>query len=207
MLLSVSTHHKKHLNVLSSQPKSVVADFCKLTSQFLNSGPNKKRYTSAAEKLSVSVDVIENCIYGLVHLVHLASKQKISDHDFEDSALALGFTEEQVSVISQFYQSIKGDVEKLDDSVLNEPHYHDLQWRFEVQLSSRSLLEQVTPLVLMELSLKSPNTNNSNLNIKRHLFQTDPTNLLHLTNELDRALNESRSRYSRKVQNIISNIQ
>lgn len=122
-----------------------------MTTQFILSGPNKKRYVSAAQKLAVSVDIIENCIYGLIHLVHLASKQKvflnifviksfkqfifqISNHDFKDSILALGFTEEQVSVISQFYETIKGDIEKLGNSILTEPYYHDLQWRFEVQV-------------------------------------------------------------------------
>lgn len=59
----------------------------------------------------------------------------------------------------------------------------------------------------MELSLKSPTINNLYKTKKRHLFQADPVNLMHLTNELERALNESTSRHSRKLQNIISNSQ
>lgn len=205
MLLSINNENKQHLEILTFQSESVIADFCKLTSQFLHHGPNQKRYDTAAQKLEVDVHVIQNCIYGLVHLLMLACKHKLSVHDFKDSVLALGFTNEQESVLTHFYESQHNELHSLIKPNLDEPHYYDMQWRFEVQLGSRSLLEQVTPLVVMNLSLKTTDGKEKE-NIEHHLIQTDPTNLLHLTNELERALSESRSRHSRKVEKIINNL-
>lgn len=48
--------------------------------------------------------------------------------------LTLGFSEQQESVLSKFYDSKKTEIHKLCRADLIEPHYHDLQWRFEVQV-------------------------------------------------------------------------
>ena len=73
------------------------------------------------------------------------------------------------------------------------------------QLASRALQHQVTPLVTMNLKLetKSALTSNEegdNTSIKNIVLQTDPTNLLHITQVLEEALQESRSQHSRRIQ-------
>lgn len=126
---------------------------------------------------------------------------QLSEADFRDSVLTIGFSTEQQSVLSKFYESKQKDIQEvLSRLEIKEPHYHDLEWRFEVVVSSRALLEQVTPLVTMDLQLKTENKENGDTDIKHVLLQTDPTNLVHLTEELEKALNESRSRHSRKIQ-------
>ncbi|PSN33894.1 hypothetical protein C0J52_09561 [Blattella germanica] len=72
-------------------------------------------------------------------------------------------------------------------------------------LASRALQHQVTPLVTMNLKLetKSALTSNEegdNTSIKNIVLQTDPTNLLHITQVLEEALQESRSQHSRRIQ-------
>lgn len=53
----------------------------------------------------------------------------------------------------------------------------------------------------MELILTTADPTKEEGHDKEHIFlQTDPNNLLHLAEELERALIESRSRHSRKVQ-------
>lgn len=129
----------------------------------------------------------------------------MSDADFRDSVLTIGFSAEQQSVLSKFYESKQKDIQEvLSKLELKEPHYHDLDWRFEVVVSSRALLEQVTPLITMDLQLKTENKDNGGEEVKHVLMQTDPTNLVHLSEELERALNESRSRHSRKIQRALN---
>ncbi|XP_018571313.1 COMM domain-containing protein 2 [Anoplophora glabripennis] len=204
MLISLRSDHKEHLQLLTKQPIQVIVDFCKLALDFLQNGPNLKRYTTAAQKLEVEVDVVQNCIFGLTNLLILSCKHKLSEADFRDSVLTIGFSHEQQVVLSKFYESKQNDIHKLNQACINEPHYEDLKWRFEVQVSSRSLLQQVTPLIAMELVLRKKNEG-TGIDREKILVQTDPNNLLHIANELENALTESRSRHSRKIQRALKN--
>ncbi|KAF2881855.1 hypothetical protein ILUMI_24319 [Ignelater luminosus] len=155
MLLSLRNDHKEHLSLLFNQTPQVVVDFCKLAIDFLQNGPNLKVYNNAAQKLEVGAENVQNCVYGLVNLLLESCKHKLNEVDFRDSVLTVGFTQEQQNILSKFYLSKRKDISDiLAKLVVDEPHYHDLQWRFEVQVASRSLLEQVTPLVSMDLVLK-----------------------------------------------------
>lgn len=132
---------------------AVVVDFCKLAIDFLQNGPNLKLYQNAAKKLSAEVDTVQNCIYGLVNLLLLSCKhkvimelfanfslknsfllhEKLSEADFRDSVLTIGFSQEQQSVLSKFYESRLKDIsELLNKLCINDPHYHNLEWRFEI---------------------------------------------------------------------------
>jgi len=57
-------------------------------------------------------------------------------------------------------------------------------------------LKQVAPLITLDLSLKNPDTLDE---IEHVLLQTDPTNLLHITQELEEALQESRNLHIRRI--------
>ncbi|XP_060518823.1 COMM domain-containing protein 2-like isoform X1 [Cylas formicarius] len=230
MLLSLSNEHKEHLQLLINQPERVILDFCKLAGEFLQNGINQKKYLTAAQKLDVGIDTIQNCIFGIINLLLLGCKNEVgynffkhlfiqvqifpsnvvpktrlSEQDFRDSILSLGFTEEIQAVLSKFYQAKQHEIKELSRYKINEPHYHDLQWRFEVQLSSRCLRNQITPLITMDLILKTQSDDSQQ--ITHNLLQTDPTNLVHLCNELENALVESKSLHSRKIQRALSNLQ
>ncbi|KAJ8960794.1 hypothetical protein NQ318_020090 [Aromia moschata] len=205
MLVSLRSDHKEHLELLTKQPIQVVVDFCKLAIDFIQNGPNLKRYTTAAQKLNVEVDVVQNCIYGLINLLRVSCKHKLSEADFRDSVLTLGFSEEQQTVLSKFYQTKQNEVHQLNRRSINEPHYDDLKWRFEIQVASRALLQQATPLIAMELQLKTRKDYEMDVEKEKILLQTDLNNLLHMANELENALVESRSRHSRKIQRALKN--
>lgn len=162
-------------------------------------------YATAADKLSIEIDSVQNCIYGLVNLLLLSCKHGLGESDFRDSILTLGFNTEQQNILHKFYESKKREIlEIISKLKVNEPHYHDLNWRFEVQVASRSLLEQVTPLITLDLTLK---TLKNDLSDTQHLhLQTDVTNLVHITQQLENALFESRSKHSRKIQRSLNSL-
>ncbi|KAK5645948.1 hypothetical protein RI129_004412 [Pyrocoelia pectoralis] len=209
MLLSLRNDHKEHLSLLFNQSPQVLVDFCKLAIDFLQNGPNLKLYNSASQKLQVQPENVQNCIYGLVNLLLESCKHKLSDADFRDSILTIGFTQEQQVILSKLYSSKRKDItEILSKLTVTEPHYHDLNWRFEVLVASRSLLHQVTPIITMDLVLTEPPNSIEQESTQKHLLlQTDPSNLLHMTEMLEKALIESRSRHSRRIQHAFSNQQ
>ncbi|CAG9825581.1 unnamed protein product [Phaedon cochleariae] len=135
MLISLRSDHKLHLQILMLQPIQVIIDFCKLAMDFLQNGPNMKRYHTAAQKLEVEVEIVQNCVYGLINLLLMSSQHKLSDADFRDSVLTLGFSQEQQSILSKFYESKQKEIQELMKVPVNEPHYDNLKWRFEAQVT------------------------------------------------------------------------
>ncbi|XP_018351857.1 PREDICTED: COMM domain-containing protein 2 [Trachymyrmex septentrionalis] len=197
MLLTLKPDHKKHMLFLVEQSSPVLQDFCKLALDYLQKGPNVKVYNAAAQKLDVELDVIKNSVEGLVNLLLESCKYKLSTEDFRDSIVALGFTEDKEAILSKLYSIKKDEVsDALEEIGFKLSRYHDMEWRFEVQTASRSLLKQVAPLISLDLSLKNPDNPEE---IEHVLLQTDPTNLLHITQELEEALQESRSQHIRRI--------
>jgi len=73
------------------------------------------------------------------------------------------------------------------------PHYHNLEWRFDIQLASRALQRQARPSVVFRLHTKDGDE------AKSHLLQTDPSNLVHLTQSLESALAELKTQHCRRI--------
>ncbi|XP_063224041.1 COMM domain-containing protein 2-like isoform X2 [Bacillus rossius redtenbacheri] len=191
MILILKNDHKQNLSLLMLQPIPVLQDFCKLALEYIQKGPNPKLYNVAAQKLDVQVESIRGAVEGLVFLLVESCRNELSEQDFRDLVLALGFAEGHQQQLSAVYEDKKGDVRSaLAQLTLREPHYRDLEWRLDVQLGSRALRQQVTPLVTMKLSLDSG---------RQVCLQTDPVNLAHAAEVLEGALLESRSQHSRRV--------
>lgn len=72
----------------------------------------------------------------------------MNEADFRDSVLTVGFSEEQQVILSKFYNSKKKDIsEILGKLTVDEPHYHDLNWRIEVQVYLLNSVYLITLLV------------------------------------------------------------
>lgn len=79
----------------------------------------------------------------------------MSELDFLDSVLVLGFPEDLNKELLQIYQENCKEIRAvLSEMSLDLPHYQDLEWRCDVQLASRSLQRQAQPSVLLRLHTK-----------------------------------------------------
>ncbi|KAK2579979.1 hypothetical protein KPH14_012239 [Odynerus spinipes] len=194
MLLTLRPDHKKHVLFLTKQTPQVLQDFCKLGLDYLQKGHNMKLYHAAAQKLEVETDVIKNSVEGLINLLLESCKYKLSNEDFRDSIIALGFSQDNEVILSKLYNAKKKEISSILSAIgFKIPEYHDIEWRFEVQTASRSLLKQVIPLITLDFSLKN------NGIIDHVLLQTDPLNLLHMAQELEEALQEGYSQHTRQI--------
>ncbi|KAL6469114.1 hypothetical protein MHYP_G00226380 [Metynnis hypsauchen] len=194
MLLVFSDEHKEHLGFLPEVDSSVVGEFGRIAVEFLKKGSNPKIYEGAARKLNVPSDTVQHGVEGLMYLLTESSKLMISDVDFQDSVLVLGFSEELNKLLLQLYLENRKEIRQiLGELAPSLPHYHNLEWRLDVQLASRALRQQVKPTVTLKLHLKSAGTPTA------RLLQTDPATLLHLIQELERALAEVKSNHCRRI--------
>lgn len=194
MLLVLTEEQKQHLSFLCQVEAAVVAEFGRIAVEFLRRGSNPKIYEGASRKLNVSSDTIQHGVEGLTYLLTESSKLMISEIDFQDSVLVLGFSEELNKLLLQLYLDNRKEIR----SILNElapdlPHYHNMEWRLDVQLASRSLRQQIKPSVTLKLHLEQ------NGDPSTQVLQTDPATLLHLIQELEQALGEMKTNHCRRI--------
>uniref|UniRef100_A0A8C5M493 COMM domain containing 2 n=1 Tax=Leptobrachium leishanense TaxID=445787 RepID=A0A8C5M493_9ANUR len=194
MLLVLSDEHREHLRILTQVDSAVVGEFGRIAVEFLRKGSNPKVYEGAARKLDVSSTTIQQAVEGLTYLLIESSKLMISELDFQDSVLVLGFPEELNKVLLQLYLDNKKEIRRiLGDLEPSLPHYHNMEWRLDVQLASRSRRHQIKPTVTMKLHLKQHEE------LSTRVLQTDPATLLHLIQELEQALAEMKTNHCRRI--------
>ncbi|XP_041647735.1 COMM domain-containing protein 2 [Cheilinus undulatus] len=198
MLLVLSEDHKEHLSFLPKVDASVVGEFGRIALEFLRRGTSTRIYEGAARKLSVPVEMVQHGVEGLMFLMTESSKHMISEVDFLDSVLVLGFGEELNQLLLKLYlqhhSQIRSVLSQLPTSV---PAYHNLEWRLDVQLASRSIRHQVVPKLTMRLLLTRGSDSRSDHSSR--VLQTDPSTLLHLITTLEIALAAMKTSHARRI--------
>ncbi|GAB6028229.1 COMM domain-containing protein 2 [Chamberlinius hualienensis] len=194
MLLVLDDEHKKHMQFLVDLDQNVIAEFCRISMEFIIKGANHKVYQSAAEKLSVDSSLVQQGVEGLMYLFAESAKLLLNETDFQASVIALGFSESTQSEILQHYNEKVKDIRSvLLTMPMGLPHYSDLEWRCDVQIASRSLHHQIIPNTLLKLTVANKETENVKF------LQSDITNLVHMTEVLDQALQEAKSQHSQRI--------
>jgi len=160
----------------------------------LKGPPNPKIFQAAAQRLGADVQTVQNGINGLMNLFTECSRLMIGEIDFQDSVMTLGFSEEVNKSLLDVYLANRKEIRNiLSEMTVTVPHYHNLEWRFDVELASRSLHHQTNPLVLMKLHTKEGEEKKSDV------LQVDPVNLIHMTNVLENAMNEMKTAHCRRI--------
>ncbi|XP_068176127.1 COMM domain-containing protein 2 [Antennarius striatus] len=195
MLLVLSEDHKEHLAFLSRVEHAVVGEFGRIALEFLRRGTNPKIYEGAAKKLNVLVETVQHGVEGLMFLMTESSKYMLSEVDFLDSVLVLGFGDELNQILLKLYLQHHSQIRCiLNQLPSNLPAYHSLEWRLDVQLASRSLRQQVVPVLMMHLLLTTADNSR-----RSRVFQTDPSTLLHLISTLEAALAAMKTSHARRI--------
>ncbi|EDV28868.1 uncharacterized protein TRIADDRAFT_52168 [Trichoplax adhaerens] len=146
------------------------------------------------EKLNVPSNTIKNSVGGLVHLLLESAKLALNEIDFQDSVLTLGFSEEAKETLLKAYKQTLDEVRKnLSNVSLSLPHYRNLEWRFDVQVASRALRQQVEPRIVFKLNVVENDT------VTSELLQTDINNLAHMVSKLEAALAEMKTNHCRRI--------
>lgn len=195
MLLILSEEQKEHLRFLTSLEIDVVLEFARISLDFILKGSsNPKVFQAAAQKLGVDSKTVKNGISGLQHVFNESSRLMIGEIDFQDSILTMGFSEEVIAELLKMYLANRKEIRSiLVEMTMAIPHYHDLEWRFDVELASRSLRHQTNPIIVMRLHTKEGEKKIADI------LQTDPVNLIHLTNELENAIQEMKTAHCRRI--------
>lgn len=143
---------------------------------------------------------------------------QVSKSDFEE-ALFVYLAPEQTQYFWEFINSQREFIVRiLKHYTVADLRFRDLEWRMEAKVASRSLLNQTVPTVTMKLFLDTEEVaaNKSTLNdtlddpvpqksrSQEVLLQTDPTNLSHVIDVLEQALEESKTH---RTKNFVKTVQ
>eukprot|EP01091_Cochliopodium_minus_P018203 TRINITY_DN7309_c1_g1_i1.p1 TRINITY_DN7309_c1_g1~~TRINITY_DN7309_c1_g1_i1.p1 ORF type:complete len:202 (-),score=77.20 TRINITY_DN7309_c1_g1_i1:97-702(-) len=196
MIILFSEDQKKQLELLNKFKEDLIDVVIEYAIECIKSGYTLTSLKQLAEKVKIeNLDALEKIIEALVFLFEDAAKYFIPEIDFLDSILTLGFSEKLKNALKDAYLQNREVIRKIGKSISVElPNYKNLDWRLDVEISSRSLRGQVTPIYLLKMELED-----SNDNVQSNLLQTDVVNLKHIVSELENALSESKTGYARRL--------
>lgn len=99
---------------------------------------------------------IINCFFEPLNMIYMYyALFQVNELDFQDSIMVLGFPEELNKELLALYQENCKEIRSILSSMsMDLPHYHNLEWRFDVQLASRSLQRQTQPVIMLRLHTK-----------------------------------------------------
>lgn len=227
MLLSLDETVKEHLNVLNFFDENVVAEFCKISINYLSKGGKvgEKSLQSAANKLELEFLQVKNAVEALTHTLVLCAGGDLDSADVVDSLLTAGLDAGVAGAIEKCFTENR---RFLRDAVLETaaqagpagdiPHYKDLEWRIQVEIGSRALRNQFVPKVLCKLKTTSRGASNKDVSddvdadeeddaaaddgaevVQSHLLEIPPRDLLQITQTLEEALRVARSSRCRRI--------
>ncbi|GFQ87893.1 COMM domain-containing protein 2 [Trichonephila clavata] len=194
MLLILDDIHKQHLDILKNVDEKIVREFCRISIEHLFKGSNPKVYQSAAQRLNVETDIVQNVITGIMQLLIEASKMMVNEIEFRDSIIVLGFNNQSQEELVKCYLDHNQEIRSLLSSLnMGIPHYKNLEWRLDVQIASRTLRRPMEPSMLLKLQLEEENKS------ENIILEADPSNIIHMTQVLDQALQEAKSQHFRRI--------
>ncbi|XP_077294250.1 COMM domain-containing protein 2 [Arctopsyche grandis] len=205
----------KHVNMLLEAPEQVFKDFCRLALDYLHNGPNEKRYNIAADKLNTPLVNISNAVHGLVYILINACKYNLKEEEFSTTLNEIGFSDENVKVLVKFLVAKRDNLKRaMSRFGVDQPLFHNLEWRAEAQVSSRSLPDHVIPSVTLDFALsnyepvqkkmkldddESSEDDGAKKVITHRVLQCDIPNLVNMIGCLETALRETKYYHAKKT--------
>jgi hypothetical protein len=190
------------LELITKLPsEQLFSDFLTLAIDSINgkSLPTKV-INKAAAQLGVESTIVENCIKGLGALLVTCAKKNASVIQFNNSLGEFGFTEAQTIELSNKYEEYTLLLRTtLHDQTKTGDHFESLEWRLDVEVSSRSCRNTFKPVYVLALT-----TNNQlEKSTKTELLECDYSILNKIHDELTIAVAESKTAHARRIQKYV----
>eukprot|EP00036_Acanthoecidae_sp_10tr_P010887 CAMPEP_0182925368 /NCGR_PEP_ID=MMETSP0105_2-20130417/9376_1 /TAXON_ID=81532 ORGANISM="Acanthoeca-like sp., Strain 10tr" /NCGR_SAMPLE_ID=MMETSP0105_2 /ASSEMBLY_ACC=CAM_ASM_000205 /LENGTH=201 /DNA_ID=CAMNT_0025063215 /DNA_START=41 /DNA_END=646 /DNA_ORIENTATION=- len=194
-LLVLSAEHKAHLRLLAEVDEEAVLEFGRLALDFVLKGTNTKVYSAAGKKLGVSAADVRNGVQGLMFLFTESSKLRMTQMDFNDTVMILGFPQGLHSLLLALFNEHCETIRRVAGHMtMSLPTYKDLKWRIDAQIASRTLRQSVEPTVVLQIDTLDENSDAASITL-----QTDPTTLAHMTAQLEAALKAVKMSHYRRI--------
>ncbi|CAF0726171.1 unnamed protein product [Brachionus calyciflorus] len=195
VLLHLSDKQKEKISLLNTFDEKIIREFCRISTESINKEINTKAISNAAAKLNIQPPDLKELIELITWIFLENARLDLNVKELKESLLLVGIKEEIFSEIELNAKTNQNQLQNLIDKTKIETlSYDNLEWRVDIKLATRSLLEIVEPEIVFKFDLKKGDERRVT-----KVLQTDVVNLNYLTNSLENALNEIKSNYCRKV--------
>eukprot|EP00316_Scyphosphaera_apsteinii_P021956 CAMPEP_0119304670 /NCGR_PEP_ID=MMETSP1333-20130426/5830_1 /TAXON_ID=418940 /ORGANISM="Scyphosphaera apsteinii, Strain RCC1455" /LENGTH=160 /DNA_ID=CAMNT_0007307591 /DNA_START=197 /DNA_END=679 /DNA_ORIENTATION=- len=153
-------------------------------------------FARAARQLGVDTNVVERGMNALCHILTRAAALAAPPECLVDG-LDVTLPADVLCKLQEAYAGAAPLLGQLVSDGLQLPMFHSLEWRLQVQLAGRyAPMGECRPSFLLRLHTRE---GESGAKEQTHLLQADVSNLRHLTSELEAALLEEKSAYTRRI--------
>ena len=207
-----------------SQETDVLHQFAEIALQFgKGDRSGAASFPGVAEELGVESEAVEGGVAALSYIFVQSARLSLSTDDFERALREeAGFTEEDAleimrSLFNDNREALRNVLVAADAS-LPIPRYHNLEWRLEVQVASRSAHHTAEPSFTLQMDTILPAKRGGNATNRvgsnsgtanatggcTEAWTASVSDLSHVTQKLDQALKESRSVASMRIRSNVN---
>ncbi|KAJ3447122.1 comm domain containing protein [Anaeramoeba flamelloides] len=195
VIIYFNNEQKEDLQFLQELSFEVGSKIVQVSIDFFQGNYNPKLLQNVSTKLNLPQLKVERCVYALSYLFTESSKLSLSKSDFLESVNAISPTKEIEECLLESYQKNCEEMRRiLSEMSLKLPSIDSLQWRLDVQISSRRTSNEAKPVYLLKLKTSDNRT---------VWFQADYNELESMTNQLEIALKESKSQHYKRIKKYI----
>lgn len=177
-------------------------EFCRIAFENIQKGGvNKKTYAKAASQIGTEADTVMKAINSLTQVFLQASRLNAGAASFHMALQDLNFSEEQRQLITKYYKMKLASLRSyISNTQMKIQQYHNLDWRLNLQLATRCARHNIKPSFLLELE-----TEDADGNPCVQMMESDYANMKHISDELDRALAETRAKHANRIFRYVKN--
>ncbi|PAA75545.1 hypothetical protein BOX15_Mlig028502g1 [Macrostomum lignano] len=197
----------------------VIEELCTMAESTFSSKLNPKLIANAASKCQVDKAEMQRLIDCLSLLLETSARLSCETKEVEECLLLCGAPAGVASGIAAHtaanQAALRDHLAHLDSAALalspcqptapsmrssrptsqqSLPAFHSLRWRFDVEIASRCLGDQIVPLLKLHLVTQSADGRRTS-----HWLQTDPNNLRHLVESLEAALTAGQTNHAQRI--------
>ncbi|KAJ7544759.1 hypothetical protein O6H91_09G092000 [Diphasiastrum complanatum] len=168
-----------------------------------------KGYGAAAKRLQITLDEVEQAVSTIASIFVRAARLNLSKDQMLEFLADLSFHDASRQALAEFFSQRAHEIRSMVSvPILYVPSYQRLDWRLDVQIASRSLLNQSHPSFLLKLSTKSFHSRDrfqvgaiSREHKEKHVkyFEADYVTLKRICEQLEQALAERKGAHCRRV--------
>lgn len=193
------------LTLIFSLCITALNEFLKISIDHIKYGDTaaaQSKYSKAASALNVSLPSLTATIHVLSHVLLEAARKSVNENELqlsiEDAASGgLKLPPATIERIKHAYSTHYRDLRSLltaHTHSLTLPHYHNLEWRVDVEIGSRLLRQQTRPMIVLQLDTKDERGETV-----RQYMQMDYAQLEHTVAELEQAVKQASSKHARRI--------